>query len=161
MADIKTKYATADQEITITLNSLADDAMRQSTAVDNSVHCYLDALVQIIISNTEGAPAGDKNVLVYAYGTADGGNMYSGGAGGTDGAFGTASGELIENCKLLGIIHLDADDENFKGDVMSVSSAFGGVMPQKWGIIVKNQVGVALAAANNYACYQGVYVQTG
>jgi len=157
--DIKAKLGTTNQAITITLNGLADDAARASTAVDNTTNLFLDCLVQLIISNTEGAPAGDKNILVYAYGTANDGTTYSGGATGADAAYGAVGGQLITNCHLLGIMHFDADDEIFESDVFSIASAFGGIVPAKWGIIVKNQVGVALAAANCSAFYQGLYAQ--
>ena len=160
MADIKAKYGSSNQTITITLNSLADDGKRASTAVDNSTNCFLDALVQLKINNTEGAPTGDKNLLVYAYGTADGGTTYSGGATGSDAAYGAVAGQMIENCPLLGIIHADADDEVFESHAMSVARAFGGVLPDHWGIIVVNQLGVALANTGHSAFYQGVYAQS-
>ena len=160
MADIKAKYGSSNQSITITLNSLADDALRASTAVDNSSNCFLDALVQLKINNTEGAPTGDKNLLVYAYGTADGGTTYSGAVTGSDAAYGAVAGQMIENCPLLGIIHCDADDEAFESDLMSMAAAFGGVLPDHWGIIVKNQLGVALSASGHSAFYQGVYAQS-
>jgi len=159
MADIKAKYGNSNG-ITITLTSLADAALRASQAVDNSVNLFLDALVQLIIYNTEGAPTGEKNLLVYAYGSADDGITYSGAATGADAVYGGVAGQMIENCKLLGIIHADADDESFESDVFSVASAFGGVLPKKWGIIVKNQVGVALADSGNSAFYQGIYAQS-
>jgi len=159
MGDIKSKYGTSNQAITITLNGLADDGYRESTAIDNSTNLFLDALVQVKVNVTAGAPAGDKNCLIYAYGTADGGTSYSGAATGTDAAYGGVAGQLISNCKLLGIVNLDAASETFESDVFSIASAFGGVMPDHWGIIVMNQSGQALAAADNSAFYQGVYAQ--
>lgn len=157
--DIKAKLGTTNQAITITLNALADDGLRASTAVDNTSNLFLDCLVQLIINNTEGAPAGDKNILVYCYGTANDGTTYSGAATGTDAAYGGVAGQLITNCHLMGIMHFDADDEVFESDVFSVASAFGGIVPAKWGIIIKNQVGVALSASGCSAFYQGVYAQ--
>lgn len=159
MSDIKAKYGTSNQAITITLNGLADDGYRASTAIDNSSNLFLDALVQLQIKVTAGAPAGDKNVLVYAYGTTDGGTIYSGAASGTDAAYGGVAGQLINNCPFLGIVTVDAQNELFESDVFSVASAFGGVLPQKWGIIVMNQTGQALGAADNAAIYQGIYAQ--
>jgi len=157
--DIKGKLGTTNQAITITLNSLADDGLRASTVVDNTTNLFLDCLVQLIISNTEGVPAGNKNLLIYAYGTANDGTTYSGGATGADAAYGAVAGQLITNCHLLGIMHFDADDEVFESDVFSIANAFGGIVPAKWGIIVKNQVGVALAGSGCSAFYQGQYGQ--
>lgn len=159
MADIKSKYGANNQAITITLNALPDDALRASLAVDNSVNLFLDALVQLKINTGNvGAPAGDKNCIIYAFGTADGGTTYSGGATGADAAYGAVAGQLITNCVPLGFVNVDAQNETFESDVFSVASAFGGVLPQKWGIIVLNQVGRALGASS--AFYQGVMAQS-
>ena len=155
--DIKAKLGAAAAAITITLNALADDGARESLAVDNTANLFLDALVQLLIESN-GVPAGDCNVLVYAYGTADGGTTYSGGATGADAAYGAVAGQLITNCKLLGIVAVDADAEVFESDVFSIASAFGGVVPAKWGIIVVNQTGQALDAGCD-AFYQGIYGQ--
>lgn len=156
MGDIFTKYGPPSQDILITLNALADDAYRASKAIDNYVERYLDALVQLQINVTAGAPAGDKNCLIYGYGSAQGGAPFSGGATGIDEAFGSIAGQLISNCPLLGIVTLDAASEIFTSDVFSVASAFGGVMPEEWGIIVMDQSGQALASSNNIAFYQGI-----
>ena len=50
MAEIKSKYGTNNQAITITLNSLANGGKRESAAVDNSANFFLDALVQVKIA---------------------------------------------------------------------------------------------------------------
>lgn len=157
MADIKAAFGTSNQSITITLNSLADDAYRASTAVDNSSNLYLDALVQVKILVSSSAPTGESVVNVWAYGTADGGTTYSGGATGTDAAYGGVAGQNINNARLIGVIHCDAASETFESDVMSVASAFGGVLPDHWGIIVQNQLGAALESSGCSAFYQGVY----
>lgn len=159
MADFKAKYGTSNQAITVTLNALADDGFRESNAVDNSSDLFLDALVQVKVKVTAGAPAGDKNCIIFAFGSADGGTTYSGGATGSDAAYGGVAGQLIDNCVPLGIVSLDAANETFESDVFSIASAFGGVMPDHWGIIVMNQSGQALGAADNSAFYQGVYAQ--
>jgi len=156
--DIKGKLGTNNQAITISLSSLADDGVRASTAVDNTTNLFLDCLVQLLIhTGNVGVPAGDKNLLVYAYGTANDGTTYSAGATGTDAAHGGVAGQLITNAHLMGIIHVDAQNETFESDVFSVASAFGGIVPAKWGIIVKNQVGQTLGTSS--AFYQGIYAQ--
>ncbi len=160
MADIKAKYGSSNQAITITLANLADNAHRESTAVDNTVNCFLDALVQLKIHVTEGAPAGEKTVLVYAYGTADGGTTYSGGATGSDADYGGSAGQLADNLRMIGVLACDADEETFESDVFSVANAFGGKLPDHWGIVVKNQLGAALSASGHSAFYQGIYGQS-
>jgi hypothetical protein len=85
MADIKAKYGSSNQTIAITINGLANDAKRESTAVDNAASCFLDALVQMkVATNMAADSTGDKSVHVYAYATADGGTTYSGNASGSD-----------------------------------------------------------------------------
>ena len=160
MADIKSKYGASNQAITITLNGLADNGSRASTAITNAVNLFLDVLVQLKINTANvGAPAGEKNVLVWAFGSADNGITYSGGATGTDAAYGGVAGQLIDNAKLLGIVSVDAQNEVFESDCFSIASAFGGVVPEKWGIIVTNQIGQALGA-NSVAFYQGILAQS-
>jgi len=159
MADIKSKYGPSNQAITITLTGLADDALRASLAIDNSANLFLDTLVQLKINTGNvGAPAGDKNCIVYAYGTADNGTTYSGGATGADAAYGGVAGQLISNCAILGFVNVDAQNETFESDVFSIASAFGGVLPDHWGIIVLNQIGQVLGVSS--AFYQGVMAQS-
>ena len=160
MADIKSKYGASGQTISITINSLANDAKRQSTAIDNATNCFLDALVQLkIATNTTAASTGDKCVYVYAYGTTDGGTSYSGNASGSDGAFGTDP-QALENCRLIGAIHAPTQNKIYESDLMSVASAFGGLLPARWGIIVHNQTGQTLKSSDCSAFYQGIYTQS-
>lgn len=160
MSDIKTKYGGGNQAITITLNSLGNDAQRESDAVDNSTNCFLDALVQVrIATNTSAASTGDKSVYVYAYGTADGGTTCSGNASGSDAAFGTDPQQLA-NCRLIGVIYAPAQNQIYESDLMSVAGALGGLLPQRWGIIVHNRTGQTLKAGDCSAVCQGLYAQS-
>lgn len=160
MADVKSKYGSSGQNLTVTINSLAHDGMRESAAVDNSADCFLDALVQVqIATNTAAASTDDKSVYVYAYGTSDGGTSYSGNASGSDAAFGTDP-QQIGNCRLIGVVYAPSQNQIYESDLMSVASAFGGVLPQRWGIIVHNRTGQTLKASDCSACYQGSCVQS-
>jgi hypothetical protein len=160
MADIKAKYGSSNQAITITLNSLAHDAKRESTAVDNATTCFTDALVQVkIATNTAADSAGDKSVYLYAYGTSDGGTTYSGNASGSDAAFG-ADPQQLGNCRLIGTIYAPTQNKIYKSDLLSVASAFAGVLPQRWGIIVYNRTGQTLKSSDCAAFYQGLCVQS-
>jgi hypothetical protein len=160
MSDIKTKYGGSNQTITITLNSLAHDAKRESDAVDNSTNCFLDALVQVrIATNTSSASTGDMSVYVYAYGSADGGTSCSGNASGGDASFGTDPQQLA-NCRLIGVIYAPTQNKVYESDLLSVAGAFGGILPQRWGIIVHNRTGQTLKAGDCSAVYQGLYAQS-
>lgn len=159
MADIQARYGTSNQPITITLNTLPDSALRASTAIDNSGHRFLDALVQIRIASGASGPTGNANILVYAYASADSGTTFSGGATGSDDDFGGVAGQSLDNCSLVGIVNVDAANEVFESNLFSVADAFGGVLPERWGIIVKNQTGQALGVGCA-AFYQGIYAQS-
>lgn len=160
MSDIKAKYGGSSQAITITMNGLADDAKRESAAIDNATNCFLDALVQVkVATNTTTDSTGDESIYVYAYGTSDGGTSYSGNASGSDAAFGTDPQQL-DNCKLIGVIHAPTKDKIYESEPMSIASAFGR-LPQRWGIIVHNRTGQTLKNSDCSAFYQGTYAQVG
>jgi hypothetical protein len=157
-ADIKAKYGANNQTITITFASLANDAKRESTVIDNTSNCFFAALVQLQVKTGSGTIGSNPVVNVYAYGTADGGTTYSGEATGTDAAY---SG-TVANCRLIGVISCPASATAYKSEPMNAANAFGGVLPDKWGIIVENKTGLALdgTEANHKKFYQGVYVQS-
>jgi hypothetical protein len=160
MSDIKIKYGNSSQTVVITINGLANDMKRESTAVDNSANCLLDALVQVRIATNSGADStGDKSVYIYAYGTADGGTAYSGNASGSDAVFGVDPQQL-SNCRLIGVIYAPTQNKIYESDLMSIASAFGGYLPQQWGIIVHNRTGQTLKTSDCSAVYQGLCAQS-
>ena len=136
--------------ITITLNGLASSATagRESTAIDNTINKFLDALVTVTLKAADAALANDKAAYVYAYGSEDGVN-YSDLATGLDAAHTPKVSPLIKVIPL---------EQNVSQRVIfAIAQAFGGVMPRKWGIIVRNYSGQALAAAGNSVSYTGIY----
>jgi hypothetical protein len=160
MADIKAKYGSANQAITITINSLANDAKRESAAVDNAANCFADALVQVqIATNTAADSTGDKSIYIYAYGTSGNGTTYSANASGTDAAFGSDPQQLA-NCHLIGTLYAPTQNKVYKSDLMSVATAFGGLLPQRWGIIIHNRTGQTLKSSDCSAFYQGLCMQS-
>lgn len=155
---IETNYGTANQLMTITLTSLASAASRGSAAVDNSTTLFLDALVIVRSKTASGTIGGDKCLYVYAYGSVDGGTTYGGAATGTDAAITLAS---PPNVRLIGIVNMPASATQYDSSPLSVASAFGGNLPQKWGIIVNNATGLALSATgtDHVVQWQGVQAQ--
>lgn len=145
------EYGAQGQAITITLAGLANNSLRQSTAIDNSTDLFHDDLVEIAIKTGSAGVAATGYVDVYAYGTSNNGANYSGGATGSDGAY---TGPKIHR---IGRIAAGANATTYT-DVFSVAQAFGGVLPQKWGIIVENQTGAALdgTEGSHLKIYQGV-----
>lgn len=160
MNDIKAKYGSSNQTIAVTIDGLANDAKRESAIVDNSAHCFLDALVQVkIATNIAADSTGDKSIYIYAYGTVDSGTGCSGNASGNDAAFGTDPQQLT-NCRLIGVVYAPTQNRIYESDLMSVASAFGGLLPQFWGIIVHNRTGQTLKTGDCSAVYQGLYAQS-
>lgn len=163
MATANVAYATS-AGITCTVTSLADGGYRESAAVDNGTNLYMDALVSGSIQ--VGAVAADGTISIFAYGSVDGGTVYSGGLAGTDETItwgttpSTSSVEGFNNLKLLGVVSVDTTDDNndIEFGPFSVAAAFGGVLPKSWGIVVLNETGVALHATgtNNTFDYTGI-----
>jgi hypothetical protein len=158
LASIKEAFGTNGQAITCTLASLASSATagRESTVIDNTTNLFLDVLVSLTVKLQAGTPANDKAVYVYAYGTVNDGTDYTDGATGSDAAFTPTD---PPNVRLIGVISAPASAGTYKGGPFSVAAAFGGVLPAKWGIVVRNYTGIALSATegDHKKLYQGVY----
>jgi len=155
--DIKNKYGTNNQTITVTLASLTTGSLRQSTAIDNSSNVFQDALVMLKIKTGTGA-ASTGIVNVWAYGSVDGGTTYSDGATGSDASFTPTN---PANARLLGVVNANVASTTFVGGPFSVAAAFGGIMPDHWGIIVENKTSSTLDSTegNHLKVYQGIESQ--
>jgi hypothetical protein len=158
MSDIKKAYQ-AVQSMTVTnLHSLASSVTAgwQSAVVDNTANLFLDALVQVVLDFAASAPADSKCAYVYAYAGLD--TTYSNPASGSEGTI-----TLVDitanpqNLRLIGRVEYTTTDEVAESSPMSVAAGFGGVLPPKWGIVIMNHSGAALAASGNAVTYRGVY----
>lgn len=155
---IKPLYAAA-VAFTITLASLADAACRECTAIINTSNLYLDAMLSLAFKLQAGTPAasdgGQPRIEIYAYQLAEG-TIYTDNATGTDAAL---TMRVPTNLMLIGIIYTpDAGALTYKGVLASIAAGFGGVMPAKWGIVVRNMTGCAFSATagDHTAKYVGV-----
>lgn len=159
MADIKEKFGTSGQAITLTIASLANGSARASTAVDNSTNLYLDALVSLKVKSASSSTSSSGSVTLYAYGTADGGTTYTESATGTDAAITLTS---PTNARLLGVVNVVANSTTYNAGPFAVAAAFGGNLPEKWGVIILNSSGATLdsTSGNHAIVYQGVYAQS-
>lgn len=158
MANIKEEFSSDAQAITITLASLASAAARESATIDNATNKYLDALVEAKVKTNATAPASDKAVYVYVWGSVD----YTATATYPDRVTGADAGITPDSptqLRLLNVIYCPAAATSYQMEPSSVAAAFGGVLPAKWGIVVVNATGNALdATAGNFeAQYQGIY----
>lgn len=156
MADVKAKYGTEGQSITITLNTLGNAAQRESNSVDNNSNLFRDAMVMVKVKNhATSAPTGDKAVYFYVWGTVDvAGSLFPDQVTGSDAAI------TIDNpthLKPLGTVLFTAAAQTKKAGPWSVAAAFGGRLPQKWGIVADNRTGFTLdTTEGNFAKeYQG------
>lgn len=140
------------------LNSLASSATVgwQSEVVDNSANLYEDALVQAILNHANTAPANDKCSYVFAYGGLE--TSYSDPASGTEGTITIAT--IVSNpqaFKQIGTVPYNTQDAVVESQPMSVASAFGGILPIKWGIVIVDYSGAAYEATGNSVKWVGVY----
>lgn len=159
MADIKTAYGSSGQALTITLTSLADSATagRESTAVDNSSNKFLDALVTAKIkTQNSGSITDPKAVFVYCYASVDSGSEFPDTVTGTDAAITLNDPTQL---KLLGVLYVAAINTTYKGGPWSIAAMYGGKMPERWGIVIRNDCGTALSSTggDHVVEYQGIY----
>ncbi len=154
MSSILEAFGTSNQAITCTFTSLANNGQRQSTVIDNSSNLFLDALVVVTVKSAAASTSSTGYVNIYAYGTVDGGTSYTDGATGTDG---TITLTAPPNMRLIGVISVVANSTTYIGGPFSVAAAFGGILPQKWGIVVENKSAATLDASTGAAKYQGMY----
>lgn len=154
MAVTKTTYSTA-QTVTMTNTSLTNGSWRQSASVDNGTNLFIDAHLggSIQVGTT---PTANGTIDIYAYGSYDGTN-FTGGASGTDSAY-TADGEELLFPLLLSIIVDATSDQDYVFGPVSVAQAFGGVLPETWGIVIENNTGATLNATgtNNEIQFFGI-----
>ena len=150
--------------LTMTLASLASDvnlvAGRASTNVNNGAAGAdaIDALVGGKVT-TGTSPTVDRQIEVWAYGTYDG-TSYSGGATGTDANLTPQAKGLM---RLLTVIPTDAtSNKTYTWGPVSLAQAFGGMLPERWGIYIVHNTGVALNAtgSNHEVRYTPVKIES-
>jgi hypothetical protein len=159
MADIKTAYGSIQTMTVTNLHSLANSATAgwQSAVVDNTSNLYLDALVQVVLDFANTAPANARQAYVFAYAGSESGT-YSNPASGSEGTITLVDVTTTpQNLRLLGAIPYTTTDEVAESSPMSVASAFGGVLPPYWGVVIINYSGAALAASGNTVKWRPVY----
>jgi hypothetical protein len=131
----------------------------RDTSTTNNI---TDIMVSVKITVGAIVPSSSTNVYVYAYGVEDsvGSPTYPGGGAtaevitGADAA--VTMSATSNNLKFLGSINCHTASIQFKSEPMSLVSCLG-VLPRKWGILLQNQTGVALAATGNSASATEIY----
>jgi len=128
--------------ITITAPASSATAGQCCAAVDNTSNLYLDAMVMVQVVNPAGAPANDKGYYIYVYGSQDGTNYnISTNEMATPGTNAACTPDSPTN--LLGPIFMETGtaSKTFTYVIGSIASFFGGIMPQKWGVVIRNYSG--------------------
>jgi hypothetical protein len=154
----------ADVQLTITLASLASSAGftagRESTAINNTVDKYVDGHLSGRI--TVGAtPTANTQILVYVFEPHEDTPAWPDVMDGTDSdetltSAGVGRGFL----KLAVALDVDSTTSNrtyhFSG--IAVAPLFGGVMPNRFGVFVTHNTGVALNATggNHEISFAGI-----
>ena len=158
MADIKQAFG-AEQTLVVTaLHSLASSATAgwQSAVVDNTTDKFLDVMVYFILDFAATAPANSKGIYALAYSGI--GASYTNPASGAEGTI--TLPDVTTNplsLRSIGFIPYVTSDEIVESPHFSIGLAFGGTMPPKWGVVLMNHSGAALAASGNTAKYYGIY----
>lgn len=151
--------------MTLSLASLASDtnllAGRESTVVDNgpSGDDAIDAIIGGLIT-TGTSPTADRQIEVWAYGTWDGGSRYSHVCTGTDGNLTLVKKSLL---RLVTIIPTSATSNyGYQWGPVSMARVFDGILPQKWGLWVVQNTGVALnsTAGNHEVKYTPLKIES-
>jgi len=154
MAVIKPLYGTNNQIITITLASLGNNVQKASSAIDNTSNLFRDVLLMVKIKTGASGAVAASCINIYVFGTADGGTTYSDNIA----AAGTVTLTSPPNMTLVDTIACPANSTTYVSKLVSIAWAFGGVLPDHWGIVVENKFGGTLdATAGNFAAwYQGI-----
>ena len=154
MAIVTTTYA-ADAAITVTTwEGLATVKWATSAAFDNTSTQYVDVLVGGAIAGytTTGVIAAGERFLIYVSACYDKDTVsYTGGIGT---AFDAGDATLTQdteftplNLKLLEIVSVEATapdvDQAYNWGPVSIAAAFGGVVPQKFMLVLYNGTGAS------------------
>ena len=147
MADIKLKYDPSASVIASTgLNSLAATSYVTCTEVDNGSALYIDVMVEVTIADI--VEAGNKQVVAYVIDSIDGTN------------YSDNQSVNPQAMRLLGVVPMNGTGP-WRSAAMSVASAFGGVIPPKWKVVLYNDNSTtALAASGNSVQMRGVLYQS-
>lgn len=136
----KITYGTSTA-ITITAPASSATVGQCCAAVDNSSNLFDDALVTIQVVQPNSAMANDKGWYIYLYGSEDGTNYnISTNEMASPGTNAACTPDVPTN--LLGPLFLSTITQNKTYTyVFSVAGFFGGVLPKKWGVVLRNYSG--------------------
>lgn len=151
MTALKPSYGTPTA-ITITTSALASDANllagRQSSIISNSGDLAVDSIVGGTISAPGSAPTAGTFIEVWLFGSWDGGTTFSAGAssaGDANLSLATSGVKALMSRVAL-VSQTDTTARAYTIGPISVAQAFGGTMPDHWGVFIAHNLGVTLGA---------------
>jgi hypothetical protein len=161
MSTVTTESYGSATAITITLASLGASTTvgRESTAVDNVTPGYLDALVQVKVKTGSGTQADLQAVQVYIAGSVDAGTTWPDVVTGSDA---NVTPQSPTQLTIAQTINCPTASTTYVGEPFSVARLFGGIMPTKWSVIIRNRTNQTLdsTAGNHKVQYIGVNALT-
>lgn len=146
MSTVTVNYA-ASATITIAPENVASSsdftAGVESNVIDNSTNKYVDVLVSGYWTSGT-TPTANTTVAIYAYAQQDDGPTYQDVFDGTGSAETVTGGNINSAVRLLGTLSVTTNTSNraYYLAPTSVAQAFGGVMPQRWGLFIAHNTGV-------------------
>lgn len=117
-------------------NSLTSGSYATSDAYDCTTSDPLDVILEVNVG-TPATTTGNQQIVVFGLASLDGTNYQTGPV---------AADEAVMN--YVGSVPVVTDNAN-QTKMFSVASAFGGVLPPYFKIVVKNDCGNTLDSSNN------------
>lgn len=145
-----------DVPITITLAALAADAWWQSLVFSNISPGNINLGVGGLIT-TGTTPVLGGTIDIWAYGQTDDAPFYTAGASGADEVY-TPDGQEGLLKFVESIVVNATSDQGYEFGLEAIATAFKGMLPPAFGIIVHNSTSVALNAtpANHRLTAKGI-----
>jgi hypothetical protein len=135
MATIKTHAGTKTALTSASLGTLASANYCVSSNYSPGTNDPLDLVIEAVIGTTN-TPTGNKQAVIFAQASYDGGTTWQ--SGPTSGTTTTDEPDLT----FLGTVPVSASGTHVKS--FAVAAAYGGIVPPMVRIVVKNDLGVAL-----------------
>lgn len=155
---IKTSYRAQNQTITITLTSLANSTsqstgIRGSAFIDNTTNLDIDDQVTVQFTTASSGVSATGTVVIYIFGCAGGTTVCSDGVTGTDAAQTLTNPTNLNKIQACNAV---ANSTAYTCGPFSVANGFGGTVPARWGVVIQNLSGAALAASGNSVVYDAL-----
>lgn len=139
MATIKSEIQTASALTVTGFNSLASANYCVSNTITHTTNDPLDVMVEVLVTPST-TTVGNKQLVVFAKASTDGTNFSSGPESGTT---------TTDEPDLYFVGTVPANTTTAHRRTFSLAAAYGGILPAASKIILKNDMGVALAATGN------------